>query len=170
MDYGYAELLPVDTDAGRTGGYFRLVATGLHNHVMPLIRYDTGDWVRGSLRYSACSCGRPFPTVEGILGRAATSPIRISDDAWMPSAFFLTEGIPQVETVQFVQERPGEIHIQVVACADEPAVHANIERTLSERFSPWLATRVSFVKVEALQRSAAGKTPGFVSTQTPAEV
>jgi phenylacetate-CoA ligase len=163
-DYGYPELLPVERDTERERGYSRLIATGLHNHVMPLIRYDTGDWVKGPLRYSSCPCGRPFPTVEGILGRASGSPIRISEDAWMPSAFFLTEGIPDVETVQFVQERVGELLIHVVASTDHPSARANIRRTLSERFSPWLKISVTFATIESLQRNPTGKTPTLVST------
>jgi phenylacetate-CoA ligase len=54
-------------DAGAPG---RLVATGLLNPDMPLVRYELGD--RGALATSgnACACGRTLPRLEAIEGRA----------------------------------------------------------------------------------------------------
>jgi phenylacetate-CoA ligase len=54
------ELLP----AGAAG---RLIATGLLNADMPLIRYDIGD--RASLDDGICACGRTLPLLRGIEGR-----------------------------------------------------------------------------------------------------
>jgi phenylacetate-CoA ligase len=50
----------------------RLVVTPLFNYAMPLLRYDTGDIAAPG---TACACGRCFPTLERIVGRAS-----ISDD------------------------------------------------------------------------------------------
>ena len=55
------EVLP-EGDAGR------LVATGLLNADMPLIRYDTGD--RATMAGDACACGRSLPVLRAIEGRA----------------------------------------------------------------------------------------------------
>lgn len=46
-----------------------LLATGLVNFSMPLIRYEVGDRVTLSSTSSNCSCGRPFPSVLGVEGR-----------------------------------------------------------------------------------------------------
>ena len=46
----------------------RIVATQLHNTVMPLIRYDTGDI--GTWAEEKCSCGRNWPLIKQIDGRA----------------------------------------------------------------------------------------------------
>jgi phenylacetate-CoA ligase len=51
-------------DSGRAG---RLVATGLLNADMPLIRYETGD--RATLSAHTCECGRKLPLLESIEGR-----------------------------------------------------------------------------------------------------
>jgi len=51
---------------GRTG---RLVVTLLGNFSFPMIRYEIGDI--GALSARQCDCGRPFPLMERIEGRAA---------------------------------------------------------------------------------------------------
>lgn len=50
---------------GETG---ELVITGLHNDVMPLIRYRTGDIVRRADE-ERCSCGSSLMRVSAVLGR-----------------------------------------------------------------------------------------------------
>ncbi|RUA18802.1 MAG: hypothetical protein DSY83_01495 [Flavobacteriia bacterium] len=46
-----------------------LLATGLVNSSMPLIRYEVGDRVTLSSGSPSCPCGRPFPEVVGVEGR-----------------------------------------------------------------------------------------------------
>jgi phenylacetate-CoA ligase len=45
-----------------------IVVTDLMNHVMPFVRYDTGD--EGSITYSQCPCGRLSPRLLKLRGRA----------------------------------------------------------------------------------------------------
>lgn len=65
---GHVEILADTTDetipAGQAG---RLIATGLLNADMPLIRYETGD--RATLDDAACACGRSLPVLRAIEGR-----------------------------------------------------------------------------------------------------
>src|SRR6202012_2345873 len=62
----YVEYLP----AGDTpeGPMYRLVVTDLLNYGMPLTRNDTEDAV--VLQDTPCPCGRRYPSVRRILGRA----------------------------------------------------------------------------------------------------
>jgi phenylacetate-CoA ligase len=66
---GHVEILDDTEDAplpvGQAG---RLIATGLLNADMPLIRYDTGD--RAALDGGSCACGRTLPLLRTIEGRA----------------------------------------------------------------------------------------------------
>jgi phenylacetate-CoA ligase len=69
-DTGLIELLADDADepvADENAG--RLVATGLINADMPLIRYDTGDRVRRASG-GGCACGRGLPVLRAIEGRS----------------------------------------------------------------------------------------------------
>ena len=70
-EVGIVEILRDDADApvdpGTPG---RIVATGLLNPAMPLIRYDTGDrgrFLQGS--GPSCACGRTLPVLAEIDGR-----------------------------------------------------------------------------------------------------
>ena len=55
----------VPVEVGERG---HVVATALHSHAMPLIRYRVGDLVeRGP---TPCACGAPVSTIRAIVGRA----------------------------------------------------------------------------------------------------
>ena len=65
---GFIEIFDDTADepipAGRPG---RLIATGLLNADMPLVRYETGD--RATQGAGACACGRSLPVLRAIEGR-----------------------------------------------------------------------------------------------------
>jgi phenylacetate-CoA ligase len=64
----YYEVLRDDGSIGTTGSG-RILITTLHNHVMPLIRYDPGDLV--TLTDEPCPCGLPLPVMSSIEGRTS---------------------------------------------------------------------------------------------------
>jgi phenylacetate-CoA ligase len=65
---GHVEVLADKDDASVDCGHAgRLVATGLLNADMPLIRYETGD--RATLSADSCRCGRTLPLLKAIEGR-----------------------------------------------------------------------------------------------------
>lgn len=67
-DAGYLE---VDDGSGelKSCGTGELIATGLINHDMPLIRYRLGDVVTISSPGDCCSCGRSLPILKAVEGR-----------------------------------------------------------------------------------------------------
>ena len=66
--YGYVEMIPTETKNARGKEIFEIVATGFNNHVMPLIRYRTGDYA-ALADNEKCQCGRNYLLVEEVLGR-----------------------------------------------------------------------------------------------------
>ena len=66
-DYMVFEILRGDEPVG-PGEQGELVVTALHNEIMPLIRYRTGDIVKAA-DDGACECGSSFVKVERFLGR-----------------------------------------------------------------------------------------------------
>lgn len=61
------EIVDDDGQPVRPGDTGRVIATGLINRMMPLVRYELGDLVVASDR--RCSCGRTLPMIERIEGR-----------------------------------------------------------------------------------------------------
>lgn len=96
--------------AGETG---RVICTGLHSFAMPFIRYDLGDTAILSDR--KCSCGRGLPLLERIEGRTDDFLVCASGRVFSPprvvGQFRLLPGVSQFKAVQ---EKAGEVTIQVV--------------------------------------------------------
>jgi len=66
-DLAHCEVLGDAEEPAPEGGEGRLVVTTLGIEGSPLVRFDTGDWVR---RLPACSCGDPRSAIV-VLGRRA---------------------------------------------------------------------------------------------------
>lgn len=60
------EVLDEEGKACAPGEVGRVVVTPLHNFVMPMIRYDIGDYAEVG---EPCSCGRGLPVLKRIFGR-----------------------------------------------------------------------------------------------------
>lgn len=105
-DYSITET--VQTDNG-----FELVGTSLHNYIMPLLRFKTGDLV--NLSQSKCTCGRNFRSITKIQGRCLEY-ILTPDGNKIP-LFLVTDSIDfedNVSEAQFIQEKKGELIINIV--------------------------------------------------------
>ena len=61
-----------ETGVSNATGEGELTVTTLYRRAMPLIRYNTQDWVR--VLDTDCPCGWALPVLE-VLGRDATSPL-----------------------------------------------------------------------------------------------
>jgi phenylacetate-CoA ligase len=91
-----------------------IVITDLRNFAMPLIRYRIRDV--GRIERSACSCPRGLPLMELSGGRVtdflrATSGSRVSG---IVIATYVITSIPGIRQIQFVQEEPGAIIVNLV--------------------------------------------------------
>ena len=92
------------------------VATSLWNYTMPLIRYRVGDHVvRGP---DTCECGRPYPLLDRIAGRAASAFVRpdggtVLPDFWI-RVFAVEFNAGDVFKYQFVQEAVDRIVVRLV--------------------------------------------------------
>ena len=66
--YGYTELDYSKQLSCNNKNTYEILATGLNNFLMPLIRYRTGDYAIKSSKQT-CTCGRNYLLVDAILGR-----------------------------------------------------------------------------------------------------
>jgi phenylacetate-CoA ligase len=145
-DYGFYEFTADGT----------LIATGLHNSVMPLIRYNTDDIFSGvSQEYVECQCGLPFLTIEGIQGRKAD--YLISDTGNKVSIFnHIPKGVNGLIELQLKQVKLGEIITLVVTDSNFTKLS---ELKLIENVKSYLGQgMIVFVKqVDNIPRTKNGK-------------
>jgi phenylacetate-CoA ligase len=146
-----------EAEPGQSG---RVLITDLHNEVMPILNYDTGDL---AVRGPACPCGRGFPTLERIEGRVGDQIVlpdgtRIGQPSLVA---FLTWGCPVMPWVweyQAIQTSPDQVVLRVV-----PAESYSTER--ADELRSWLATmfggqiRVQVEPVATIEPEPNGKRP-----------
>ena len=137
-----------------------LVATGLLNRAMPLVRYRVGDRVAGPVHWDPCPCGRGLPTLPQIEGR--DDDVVVTPDGRRLGRLdpLFKADLPLVEA-QIVQEAPGRLRLRVV-----PA------RPLGDEDRQALVRRVRdhvgdmdvvVEELERIERDAAGKFRAVIS-------
>jgi phenylacetate-CoA ligase len=160
-------VIEVETPQGpRLEGEGRFLVTDLDNHALPMIRYRNGD--AGALAAPGCPCGRTLGRMLRIDGRVNDVLYRSTGEAVSgaigPHAFKLVDG---VEQFQIVQRRPGHLLIRIVplpgytAAVQEPRIQGIFRQHLGAD------TEVELEYLEAIPRTAAGKTRFIISEVGP---
>jgi phenylacetate-CoA ligase len=150
-----------DNESVRPGAAGEVVATGLLNTDMPLIRYAVGDRLAmAPLHASPCGCGRGLPVVQGIEGRA--DDLLVTRDGRrigrMDPVF--KAGLPIAEA-QIIQEALDRLRIRYVP---DPAFCAATEHALREAVQARVGDmEVVMEKVARIPRTANGKFRAVVS-------
>jgi len=145
--YGFVEFGDPDAEGNR-----EIIATSFHNHVMPLIRYRTGDLWSPESRV----IGRDYEFLISRTGRRISlTAMNMHDDVF--------DGLL---AVQFHQHEPGvvECHLQPTPAWSsdrEAAIRAGLLRKLGDDFE--LTLRV----VDQIEKTSAGKHRWLVTTLKP---
>ncbi len=150
-DYGITELLPVPGKDEQ----WEIVGTPLHNWGFPLLRYRTGDTV-GPAPEGPCPCGRSFPLMGSIGGRAEDFFTAI-DGTPIPLPATAIDDVVGLEEVQIVQRAPGRFEVLMVPrpATDVLAVETQVRRNVDRYFGRGQSVR--FVVVEHIPRPPSGK-------------
>lgn len=153
--YSFNELHPLEEDGDTI--IYELIATGLSNDVMPLVRYRTGDKVRLAKDADPLAVARGEAPFFGIIGR--------SDDVLIsPTGGRLTgidhipRGVPGVIRAQFIQESATDVRLLIIPAED----FSDRSRTLllehaAMKLPPSMGVRVELTT--QLVRAASGKAP-----------
>jgi glycosyltransferase involved in cell wall biosynthesis len=155
-DVGVAEVLHDEADEpvgpGESG---RLVATGLVNRAMPLIRYGVGDRARFAPDSRRCACGRGLPILEQIEGRS--DDVVITPDGRRVGRFdpVFKADFP-IREAQIVQEAPDRLVVRVVPAPGYLPEHAeDLRHRVRMRVGDSVAVTVE--SVDRIPRTRAGK-------------
>jgi len=155
LDFGIIEILDAAGKPVGPGKMGRIVATGLHNFGMPLIRYRTDDVT--ALKQKSCSCGRAFPLMEDVTTKA--EDIITTMDGRLISSSILTHPFKPMHNVaesQIVQEDRSNIRIKIVR---RPGYNESDTQYLREEFGKRVGVdmNIEFEFVDSIPRTKAGK-------------
>ncbi len=165
-DYGLLELVDPRPSEEEGIALASAVGTTLYNRAMPLLRYEIGDLIEVFQQPVQCRCGRNFPVVRGVRGRAATAIV--TPEGRVESALFaLPSIVPGVAFMQFVQEYSNRVDVKVVRTeAFNAECEAMLRRCLREALGPSMEFRVSFVALDETEIEPSGKRPVAISALT----
>jgi phenylacetate-CoA ligase len=154
-DFGLIEIAgekQIDSGCARLG---RIIATGLHNYAMPLIRYETSDVT--SLETSPCRCGRVLPLMSGVTTK--DEDIAVTPDGRYISSSILnavTHHLTSIAESQIIQEDRYHVIMRLVP---RPSYNAREEAfiigSLQQVFGPEVQVTVEIV--DSIARTASGK-------------
>lgn len=160
MEQGYVEVLDDSGHAVAPGEVGEIVATGLNNFSMPLVRYRTGDL--GEFTDERCPCGRQSRMIKSIQGRVfefietpsgvrlTATALNVHDNTW-----------DNVIQFQYVQKAPDTVVLRVIKA--DRYTESNERRILDRmaaRFGDEIHLRIEYVS--EMPRTPRGKTPLIV--------
>ena len=157
LDSGLIEILDTNGDPTPPGRVGQMVVTSFTTHVVPMLRFETGDAAIPCEQSIPCPCGLLFPVVEAIVGR-------IDDLLYTPDRGFIGrmdtvfKGVPNtIIEAQIVQTSSDTIVLRIVA--DRGAYKAEHGGRVVAEMRKKLGQRITIrvEEVESLPRSANGK-------------
>jgi phenylacetate-CoA ligase len=159
-EVGYYEVLNKDSKPQKIGESGRLISTGLINHDMPLIRYETGDQVAINWKFNPCKCGRTLPTLTKIEGRV-DDLIITKDGREIGRLSPVLKKDYQIREAQIIQEDIDRFTIRYVKADQKSKVDfKGLEKALCQRVGD---VHVDFEAVEHIPRTKSGKFRAVVS-------
>jgi phenylacetate-coenzyme A ligase PaaK-like adenylate-forming protein len=138
------------TDEGRVA---RIIATGLVDRAMPLLRYDIGDVA--TFVDCDCPCGRASPTAVRIEGRTEGC-IRTPDGRSIGRMARIFVDLANVHESQIVQDHPDHLTVRVIRCAAYTELdERRFEQRIRDIVGPQMG--ITFEHVSAIPREKNGK-------------
>jgi phenylacetate-CoA ligase len=119
---GIVEILREDGSPCPPGEVGEIVATGLLNDAMPLIRYRMGDYAAWATDQT-CLCGNPAPILTNLEGRVDDYLVT-PDGRKIGRLSTAMKRSPTIHSAQIVQDRPGHAYLLIRPGTDYRSAHA----------------------------------------------
>lgn len=135
---------------------FKIVGSNVYNKAMPMVRYDTGDYVSGIELSKPCACGLTSPYVEEILGRD-DDYIILEDGRQIGRMDVAFKGIDDLVEAQLEQATLNKVIVRYVAYpnVEHKTLTQVIENSLRERLGS--SIQYDFIALTELPRTQRGK-------------
>ena len=155
LEHVLVEIVDENNQPVKPGAIGRILLTTLENRLMPLIRYEIGDYAIAS--GDRCGCGRTLPLIGKIIGRGINL-FRMPDGRRV-SPWPLVgplKACAAIEQFQIVQEAHGGYLVRYVA---DRELDREAQTRISKGFAAILEidATVSFDRMESIPRTAGGK-------------
>jgi len=154
-EHVFLEIVDESGHPASPGVMGRVLVTTLQNHLMPLVRYEIGDYavaVEGS-----CRCGRTLPLIGQILGRAVNLFIDGRGNRFVPWPLFRPLGNRTwITQFQVVQRGIGRYLVSFVSNRD---LSLSDTAEIGRHFDAITGgpTTIEFERLEQLRRAPSGK-------------
>ncbi|MES2595855.1 MAG: hypothetical protein V4662_10990 [Verrucomicrobiota bacterium] len=148
-NYGYVEFGKPDDQGCR-----EIIGTSFHNHVMPLIRYRTGDYARFSTRTDGELC---MPEIKSVVGRDYEFLVSATGRQISLTAINMHDSIfDGLLAVQFAQGKPGQVEFRYQPgpawqAARDDSMRAGLLRKLGDDFD------LTLRQVDEIEKTSSGK-------------
>jgi phenylacetate-CoA ligase len=150
---GIIEIVKEDGSHCGPGEVGEIVATGILNTAMPLIRYRMGDYAAWAVDQS-CSCGNPHPIVTSLEGRLDDYLIT-GDGRKIGRLSTAVKRSPTIHSSQIVQDRPGHAYLLVRPGHGYRSFDAvAVKEDILERIGKF---RIDILEVPEIPKTVAGK-------------
>jgi len=164
MEKGILEIIGENGKILPKGDTGKIIATGLYNYTMPLIRYDTGDI--GSVSENACSCGRGLPLLKSLNGRVNDFLKFNGKYIYASTLSVILWEFKNIKECQFIQENEDEIKINIVKREKYTEKDTqDLIKMLQKMIGQKLNIKIEFF--DYIPRTKMGKFPFIVSKIKP---
>jgi phenylacetate-CoA ligase len=157
----FVEVVDEDFDEVSEGQEGEVLVTNLTNFTMPLIRYRIGDRaVKGKM---ICSCGRPYPLLEKIVGRSDSSFVTKAGGVVSPEFFIHLIGVMHndgcIGKFQVIQKDFDSIVLKLVPSEGRELINWNAKNKIIEQIQTAMGgvCKVEFRIEEQIEPSPTGK-------------
>jgi len=149
------EVVGDDGRASPPGTMGRVLVTTLENHLMPLVRYEIGDYAIATDR--ACACGRTLPCIGKIIGRGVNLFVNPDGKRFVPWDLFrpLKDRV-WIKQYQVAQTAISHFKIRYVA---ERSLAPDDEAAMVRHFEMVLGcpSKLEFERLDRIARASSGK-------------
>jgi phenylacetate-CoA ligase len=154
MPHVIVEIVDDDGQPVKPGEMGNILLTRLDAGAMPLIRYKVGDIGRKSPDES-CPCGRGLEMLAKIEGRDTDVIVTPNGNRLIVHFFTgIFEYYQSVDTFKVIQEKPGEIIVELVPMPDFQEAHwSKIKAEILAKGDPDLKIELKVVKEIPLEKS-----------------
>jgi phenylacetate-CoA ligase len=151
---GIWEILRPDGTLCEPGELGEIVATGLMNHGMPLVRYRLGDYAAWAPEQS-CPCGNNQPIISNLEGRT-DDYLTTKDGRKIGRLSTAMKRSPTIHSAQLVQDKPGHAFLLVKPGTGYRNSHGSAVRDdVVERIGDF---SLDVIEVAEIPRTPQGKT------------